>query len=240
MNINIIVATDNKLGIGKDNFITRNIPADLKYFKEITEGDRTNIVVMGRKTWESIPSSYRPLSNRINIVLSSQKLDLSGYKDTLCFDSLTSAIGWANNNYFDRKFGKIYIIGGAQVYEEAVNNFNINNVYQTKVYGDFGCDKFFMTKDNFKDGKFNDLNLKSVSKFQEHDGIHFRYFVYSNHYSINDPLNWSMRKDGEWQYLKILRKVLDEGIERDDRTGTGTIALLEKGRNMTSQIHFLC
>ena len=82
-----------------------------------------------------------------------------------------------------------------------------------------------MTKDNFKDGKFNDLNLKSVSKFQEHDGIHFRYFVYSNHYSINDPLNWSMRKDGEWQYLKILRKVLDEGIERDDRTGTGTIAL---------------
>ena len=226
MNINIIVATDNKLGIGKDNTIPWNIPADLKYFKEITtEGDRTNIVIMGRKTWESIPSSYRPLSNRINIVLSSQKLDLSAFKDTLCFDSLTSAIGWANNNYFDRKFGKIYIIGGAQVYEEAVNNFNINNVYQTKVYGDFGCDKFFMTKDNFKDGKFNDLNLKSVSKFQEHEGIHFRYFVYSNHYSINDPLNWSMRKDGEWQYLKILRKVLDEGIERDDRTGTGTIAL---------------
>ena len=37
-----------------------------------------------------------------------------------------------------------------------------------------------------------------------------------------------MRKDGEWQYLKILRKVLDEGIERDDRTGTGTIALWRK------------
>ena len=125
--------TDSKLGIGKDNSIPWHIPADLKYFKKITtEGDKTNIVIWEEKR-ESIPESYKPLSNRVNIVLSSQNLDVSRYENTYCFNSLNGAVNWSNNKYFEKNFGKIFIIGGGRVYEEAVKNLNINYVYQTKI-----------------------------------------------------------------------------------------------------------
>ena len=70
----IILAVDEKNGLGKDNDLAWRISADLKYFKKITASTKdfsnTNAVVMGRKTWESIPQKYRPLPYRINCVLS--------------------------------------------------------------------------------------------------------------------------------------------------------------------------
>ena len=126
----------------------------------------------------------------------------------MSFKSLKETITWSNSNYFSKNLGKIFIIGGSQVYEEAISNYNINNIYQTKVYGNFDCDKFFMSKDLFKDGKCNGLNLKSVSEFKEHNGIYFRFFVYSNFNSFNEPLSWHQRQDGEKQYLSILKKII--------------------------------
>ena len=68
--INIIVAASENGVIGNNNDLPWYLPTDLKYFKSITEG---NIVIMGRKCWESIPESFKPLSNRLNIVLSKNK-----------------------------------------------------------------------------------------------------------------------------------------------------------------------
>ena len=65
--INIIVAVTNNNVIGKGNDMPWNLPSDLKNFKEITSG---HCVVMGRKCWESIPPKFRPLPNRMNIVVS--------------------------------------------------------------------------------------------------------------------------------------------------------------------------
>ena len=69
--LSIIVAIDLNNGIGYDNELLVKIPEDLKRFKEITSG---HTVVMGRKTWESLPK--KPLPNRRNIVLSRKKEDI--------------------------------------------------------------------------------------------------------------------------------------------------------------------
>ena len=68
--INFIVALDNKYGIGIDNTIPWHLKDDLKQFKNLTEN---NIVIMGNNTYNSIPDKYRPLSNRLNLVLTNNK-----------------------------------------------------------------------------------------------------------------------------------------------------------------------
>src|SRR5689334_4792565 len=69
----IIVAVDEQFGIGRNKLLPWNIPGDMKHFKEITtrssEG-KQNFVIMGRKTWDSIPEKFRPLPGRVNCVLS--------------------------------------------------------------------------------------------------------------------------------------------------------------------------
>ena len=70
MRYNIIVAYDTQRGIGKGGTIPWKLPGDMKMFKEMTSQPNKNCVIMGRKTWESIDIKYRPLPNRINIVLS--------------------------------------------------------------------------------------------------------------------------------------------------------------------------
>ena len=77
--LNIVVAyTFNKQGIGKDGSLPWTIPEDMTHFKHITNSKDTdtttfNIVVMGRKTWESIPENFKPLENRYNIILSNDE-----------------------------------------------------------------------------------------------------------------------------------------------------------------------
>ena len=76
MIFNLIVCTDNNYGIGKNNDIPWNFTKDLQYFKKLTIGNieseqnKCNIVIMGNNTYKSIPSKYRPLKERINIILS--------------------------------------------------------------------------------------------------------------------------------------------------------------------------
>lgn len=60
-------------GVGNDGKLPWRLPSDMKFFKEVTMGTsergKKNAVVMGRKTWESIPSEYQPLTGRLNVVL---------------------------------------------------------------------------------------------------------------------------------------------------------------------------
>ena len=97
--MNIIVAACEGMGIGKDNTLPWSIRADLKYFAKMTSevtdevttpGSKVmNAVIMGRKTWESIPAKFRPLKNRLNVILTrSGSNPGEGCDNTLTFPSL--------------------------------------------------------------------------------------------------------------------------------------------------------
>ena len=76
-NFNIIVAHSYpEYGIGSDNKLPWHISQDLKRFKELTTN---KIVIMGRKTWDSLPDSFRPLPNRFNIIITRH---IDNYNDT--------------------------------------------------------------------------------------------------------------------------------------------------------------
>ena len=104
MNIHIIWAQDNNGGIGKNNSLPWHISEDLINFKKLT---LNNTIIMGRKTWDSLPK--RPLPNRQNIVLSSKKIN--GVKSYTSINSCLEAL--KKNNISD-----LFVIGGQMIYDE--------------------------------------------------------------------------------------------------------------------------
>ena len=108
MQITIIAAVAQNRAIGKDNKLIYWLPNDLKRFKALTTG---HTIIMGRKTFESLPKGALP--NRRNIVLSRSKRDFAGCD---CYTSLDEALA---NCSADED---IYIIGGASIYEQAINS----------------------------------------------------------------------------------------------------------------------
>lgn len=127
MNINLIVAIDEKNGIGKNNLLPWHLPADLKHFKTITTG---HPIIMGRKTFDSIGKA---LPNRRNIVISrNSKLLIPEVE--VC-SSLNSAIELCKEEK------NVFVIGGAQIFEQALPLADV--LYLTIIHEDFDSDVFF-------------------------------------------------------------------------------------------------
>ncbi len=105
----IIAAVARNRVIGKDNTLIWNIPADMAHFKALTTGQT---VIMGRKTWESLPPRFRPLPGRRNIVVSRQA-DYAAPGAELA-DSLDSALQLAASAE------TAFVIGGEQIYRQAM------------------------------------------------------------------------------------------------------------------------
>ena len=131
MVIQIIAAMDDMRGIGKCNKIPWHIPSDLRFFKSVTSGDGS-VVVMGRKTWESLPR--KPLLGRGNYVLSTTVDKLIG---ATCCKSLSEFF-----NVIPEDTNIVSIIGGSLVYQEALLIPNVR-ILLTKVVGDYNADTFF-------------------------------------------------------------------------------------------------
>jgi len=145
--VSIIVATDEKRGIGKDNKLLFKISEDLKRFRKKTKG---HAVIMGRKTYDSIIAyNGKPLPGRLNIVLSRDpNKTVKGAMDVpLSFrdnwkQALEEAEKW-ENAYFLEDEREIFIIGGAQIFTIALEENLVDKIYLTKVTGDFNADAFF-------------------------------------------------------------------------------------------------
>ncbi len=142
----IIVAVDKDFGIGKNGALPWNLPGDMKHFKEVTtrahgEG-LINAVVMGRKTWESIPEKFRPLPGRLNIVLTRDIL-YSLPAGVLKASSLDEALQILEVCKPPVKIGKVFVIGGAEIFNLAVNHPQCHEIFLTHIQQSFGCDCFF-------------------------------------------------------------------------------------------------
>ena len=116
--MNIIVAVDKNWAIGFENKLLNSIPEDMKFFRETTTG---KVVVMGRKTLESFPNK-RPLKNRTNIVITSQKdYQVDG---AVVLHSVEEALDYLKQF----KSEDIYVIGGASIYEQMLPYCDVAHV----------------------------------------------------------------------------------------------------------------
>ncbi|MCW3086088.1 MAG: diacylglycerol kinase [Bacteroidetes bacterium] len=130
--ISIIVATSENNVIGKDNTLIWHLPADMKFFKEKTNG---HCIITGRKNYESIPEKFRPLPNRTNIVITRQK-DYSA-PGAIVVSSIEEAIEKAKQTGDP----EIFIIGGGEIFKQSLKY--TDRVYLTKIYHTFEGDTFF-------------------------------------------------------------------------------------------------
>jgi dihydrofolate reductase len=141
----IIVATTTEYGIGMNNTIPWNIPEDLRNFRKVTTDaphNKMNCVIMGRKTWESLPLTSKPLKNRINIIISKTLHQVDANDDIYVQPDINSALSLA---YSLDSVDKIFIIGGAQIYNEVLTNYHtsIDKIYLSIIYDRvYKCDTF--------------------------------------------------------------------------------------------------
>ncbi len=158
-----IVSIDLEWGIGKNNKLLFQIPADLKRFKEITAG---GIVIMGRNTYDSLPDKSG-LPGRTNIVLSHKPID-SPIIDSCVFEGLAMEEEFHDN---------VFVIGGASIYELLLPY--CDTVYVTKVCKNVEHDKKMVNLD-----KHPDWYLHSISRIMNDidrnsgEEVSFMYYTY--------------------------------------------------------------
>ncbi len=136
MKLIIIVAVANNNVIGGDNKLLWHMPADLKKFKETTMG---HTMIMGRKTFESIG---KPLPGRKTIVVTGQKdFDAKGCEIASSFEEAISMV---------KNEEKVFVTGGAEIYQKALDSYYTKNILITRIYADFEGDTFFPDIDSEK------------------------------------------------------------------------------------------
>jgi len=115
----IVVAYDINRTIGREGQLPwmGKLPADLRHFKELTEGES---VIMGRRTFDSLPENFRPLPNRQNIVLSLSAQAIYGVQVAHSLDEAYSLAG-----------DDAFVIGGAEIYAQALPT--IDRIYATEI-----------------------------------------------------------------------------------------------------------
>lgn len=232
MTINLIACVTsykNKLAIGKNDDLLFKLPNDMKFFKNITSNSLSftsklnkNIVLMGRKTYFSIPNKYRPLSNRINLVLTKdpELIKISPVPTDLI---LTNDLYFLSLSTFKKIYNKynpnVFVIGGSRIYNIFLNDthdFSIDKLYITHVKTNEDKDiKFELGQEpNIFMANFNStFKLIGFSEKHYQDALSYRILYYQNG-AISE----------EYKYLDLMKDILKNGNNRSDRTEIGTIS----------------
>lgn len=214
LNMKVIVAFEKNRGIGNNGSIPWFLKDDLKFFQKVTNHPKNpvlkNVVIMGRKTWESLP--FKPLKHRLNCVISqSQTL----FENALCFSSLGDCLDQLSYMSNINK-ENIFVIGGTRLYKEAINHPICRKIYTTEIYESIKCDTFFP---EIPEDKFC---ISKVSDFKEENGVYYRHITYTT----DETKKW--KNEEEDQYIQTLNMLLKSGIKNVDRTGVGTLSLFGK------------
>lgn len=137
--VGVVACLLPEMGIGFQGSLPWRLAKEMKYFREVTsstfDSSKKNVVIMGRKTWESIPAKFRPLPNRINVVVSRafetgplKKIENSVYHSNSlaeCINELKTS--FAQENEIER----IYLIGGGEIYNQCMDM--VDNWLITKI-----------------------------------------------------------------------------------------------------------
>ena len=165
-NLSIIVAIAQNGAIGKNNDLLWHLSGDLKRFKKLTTG---HPVVMGRKTWESLPK--RPLPGRKNIVFTQNPdFEAEGAEVVHSVNELFKTLKDCDE--------EVFVMGGAAIYQLLLPF--ANRLYITRVYRDYEADVFFPTIDM---SEFTLVNL-GEPMFDEESGLDYAYEEYDRKYKL--------------------------------------------------------
>lgn len=225
MPINLIACVanyKNRFIIAKNENLLAKLKDDMAFFKNITIGDGKNIVVMGRKTYYSIPDNFRPLKNRINFVLTNdaqfiKKNNIANNCSSYYDDKRPYFMRFKDFKHFYEKHPQlnIFVIGGGQIYNLFLNQTGImspKNLYITELSGVKFNQSDNLTYMNNFDWKYQ---LIGYSEKIVQNQYSYRFLKYSKNvltYPYTD----------EYKYLELADSILQKGNTRSDRTGVGT------------------
>lgn len=160
--ISAIVAVDNNWGIGYKGELLEHLPPDMKYFKELTT---SHVVVMGRKTWDSLPN--KPLKDRLNLVITSGERQ---YAEMTCFIGMAEAMARLAHVEDDEEW---FIIGGGSIYEQLLPL--CDRVYVTKIQKDHkDVDTYFPNLDVLTEWKC----INKTELLESSVGIAYSFLTY--------------------------------------------------------------
>ncbi|CAD7702715.1 unnamed protein product [Ostreobium quekettii] len=240
----VVVAANRSMGIGAGGSLPWRLAGDMAHFKRLTqtppEAGKINAVVMGRRTWESIPAKFRPLPGRLNVVLSRRSAmgnhdqdfnSSSGHGDSafppgvLVFSGLDDALGGLAREPHASNLGWIFVIGGGQVYEAAVRSPLCTGVHMTLVEQDEEgakkCDTFFpeASAERFR------VWAAAVPARDSPEGERYSFMVLApaGQGPVEMPPGAACGHEEE-QYLNLIKDIITTGARRGDRTGTGTFS----------------
>ena len=160
-----IVAADLDWGIGYEGKLLERIPDDMKLFKQLTFD---HVIVMGRKTLESLPGG-KPLEGRTNIVLSrDEKFTLGNEPGVILRRSVDDVLESLKKVHYTRD---VFIIGGAEIYKEFLQYCDI--IYVTKSQKRYTADRFFKNLDIGRE-----FRLLTASDPYTHNGVGYNFLKY--------------------------------------------------------------
>nr|CAA05895.1 dihydrofolate reductase-thymidylate synthetase precursor [Daucus carota] len=247
----VVVAATQNMGIGKDGKLPWRLPSDMKFFKDVTmttsDPLKRNAVIMGRKTWESIPIQHRPLPGRLNVVLTrSGSFDIATVENVVICGSMISALELLAGSPYCVSVEKVFVIGGGQIYREALNAPGCDAVHITEIEEHIECDTFIPLLDEsvFQPWYSSFPLVENKIRYCFTTYVRVRNSVAEltsqtngcSSDSKSDSGNFEIQnfsflpktvfeKHEEYLYLGLVENIISNGVTKNDRTRTGTVSI---------------
>lgn len=162
----VVAAVDDEGGIGRGGGLPWRLRADMEHFRRLTTGPGggANAVILGRRTWESLPPRFRPLPERRNVVITGRaEYAAPGAQLARGFEEALRRAGAGG--------GEVFVIGGAEVYAAALAHPRCGPLWITRVAGAHGCDARFP--------RFAELRLVRAGEELAEGALRYRFCEYA-------------------------------------------------------------
>ncbi|XP_039037979.1 bifunctional dihydrofolate reductase-thymidylate synthase-like isoform X2 [Hibiscus syriacus] len=244
----VVMAATKDWGIGKNGKLPWKIPTDIKFFNDVTrttlDPGKRNAVIMGRKTWESITPEYRPLSSRLNVVLTrSGSFDIATAENVVICGSLASALELLAASPYCLSIEKVFVIGGGQILRDSLNAAGCDAIHITEIETSIECDTFMpaidfsvfqpwyssfpLVENNIRYSFNTYVRVRTSAVEHINQDCNQILDIDSSKFEVH---NFSFlpkmifEKHEEYLYLNMIQDIISDGNMKDDRTGTGTLS----------------